>query len=205
MDVNLNKEKLGEMLVEGGLISEDQLKMALEFQQKVGGRLGEILVKFDYVSEDALIDLVAKQQNLDTVDLDEMVLPEELIQEIPKELIEKHEVIPVEIDGDTLKLAIHDPFAINSLEEIQLATDYRIDVALATRDSIKKTINKLFYHEEKDQVSSLEKEPLLLKKVREKLNNNEASAGEILESVIILLEEKGVLDWSEIDSKIEQR
>ena len=150
MDIDLEQEKLGELLLERGVISRDELDQALDFQENVGGKLGEVLVQLDLVTDEEVIEAIAEQQSLEIVDLEELVLPQDLIGEIPQDIIEKHEVIPVGLKGHKLRLAIHDPFDLDSIEKVGLATDYHIEPVLAPRDSILQAINDLFYEGDRD-------------------------------------------------------
>lgn len=148
MDIDLEQEKLGELLVDRGVLSHDELDHALDFQENVGGKLGDVLVQLGLVTDEEVIEAVAEQQNLEIVDLTELVLPQELIDEIPQDIIEKHEVIPIGLRGHKLRLAIHDPFDLDSIEKVGLATDYHIEPVLAPRDSILQVIDELFYEGE---------------------------------------------------------
>ncbi|MDQ7780163.1 MAG: hypothetical protein RDV41_10720 [Planctomycetota bacterium] len=139
--------ELSELLLKEKLVTEEQLKKAKDFQQKVGGPLSAILQKLGYITEKALTDLVAKQEGLEVVDLEGMVIPENLVKRIPRKIIEDHEVIPVAFKDNVLTLATSDADAFAAIEQIQLVTGYKVEIALAPRESIKKAINDLFYAE----------------------------------------------------------
>ncbi len=154
MDIDLEQEKLGELLVDRGVLTPDELDQALDFQENVGGKLGDVLVQLDLVTDEEVIEAVAEQQNLEIVDLSELILPEDLIGEIPQDIIEKHEVIPIGVRGNKLRLAIHDPFDIDSIEKVGLATDYHIETVLASRESILQAIDDLFYGGEQEEAEN---------------------------------------------------
>jgi type IV pilus assembly protein PilB len=138
------KVQLGHMLVESSLLTPEQLKMAMDFQKSVGGKLGAIIVKLGFIEDQTLTNFIAKQQNIPVADLDQLVIPEILFKKLPRKMIEKHHVVPIRHHGDVLTIATSDPFDYEAMEEIQLALDQRIEVQLAPRTQILKTISAMF-------------------------------------------------------------
>jgi type IV pilus assembly protein PilB len=192
--------QLGRMLVEAKLLTEEQLKMAVEFQKSVGGKLGAIMVKLGFIEEATLIKFIARQQGLPIVNLDELILPENLVKRIPPKLIEKHGVLPIRYHDGVLTVATADPFDYEALEEIQLAVDYRIEVQLAPRTQILRSI-QLLLHAEPGPVKEKSKDQLL-----KDLEDEERAAGRepsalLLEALIPLLVQKGVITEAELATK----
>jgi type IV pilus assembly protein PilB len=137
------KVQLGQMLQESGLLTPEQLKMAVDFQKSVGGKLGAIIVKLGFIEDQTLTNFIARQQGIPVVNLDELVVPEILFKKIPRKLIDKHHVIPIRFHDGVLTVATSDPYDYEAMEEIQLAVDQRVDLVLAARTQITRTITEM--------------------------------------------------------------
>jgi len=134
------KVQLGQMLEESGLVSPEQLKMAMDFQKSVGGKLGAIIVKLGFIEDATLTNFIARQQGIPVVNLEELVIPENLFKKIPRKLIDKHHVVPIRHHDGVLTVATSDPYDYEAMEEIQLAIDQRVDLVLAARSQITRAI-----------------------------------------------------------------
>src|SRR5258706_4445090 len=138
------KTRLGRLLVEARLLTQEQLKMAMDFQKSVGGKLGAIIVKLGFIEDATLIQFIARQQGLKVVNLDELVLPENLVKRVPRKLIERHYIIPIHYKEGNLTIATSDPYDYEAIEELQLAQDAKVEIQLAPRSAIIKCISELF-------------------------------------------------------------
>lgn len=138
------KVQLGRMLVESQLLTQEQLKMAMDFQNSVGGKLGAIITKLGFIEDQTLTNFIARQQGIPVVNLDELVIPENLVKKLPRKLIEKHHVVPIRHHDGVLTIATSDPFDYEAMEEIQLAIDQRVEMQLAPRTQILKLISAMF-------------------------------------------------------------
>ncbi len=203
----MERPRLGSMLVKAKLLTEDQLKKAMEFQKTVGGKLGAIIVKLGFVSDDVLTNFLAKQQDLPIVDLSNLVLPWNLVKRVPKALIEKHHVIPVAYKDNILTLAVSDPFDYEALEEIQLATNYRIEMHLASRESVNKAITDVLYTGPGSQSEKAISVDDLMKGLYEadkKAGKTALSPTQIQKAIVSLLVEKGILTQKELQERARQ-
>ena len=199
MPFNLEeKPKLGEMLLADKLITAEQLKTALEYQKTKGGRLGEILEDLGFVDGTKLIECIAQQQELSIVNLEELVLPENLIKKIPRELIEKYKFLPIGFRDDVLTIAHNDPTDYEMLGEIQLATNWRIEVALAPRHAIQKAIKRIFHPEESTKAPKKKSVPAKA----ETVTTEPRQANKELNALIQLLIEKGIITSEELKNKL---
>jgi hypothetical protein len=136
--------QLGDILIDAKLLTDEQLQTALDYQKKTGMRLGEVLGKLEFVKEDAILDCLATQQRLEIIDLKTIVIPCSLVKKIPIQLIEKYNIVPIGIKGDRLTIATSDPTDYEAIEHVQLLTDLKVDVVLATASEIKNVINEVF-------------------------------------------------------------
>lgn len=191
----MRKGKLGQMLAEAKRISPDQLQKASDMQKILGGKLGTIIVKLGFISDEELTKFLAKQESLPIADLSQLVLPEGLVQRVPKDVLVKHQVIPIRAKGDLLTLAVSDPTDYEAIEEVQWLANCRVEMAMASRAQIAKALNDLFYREETPpaQEGGLE----------ERGEDPEAApeVGPALEKALIpLLLEKGIITLEELEA-----
>src|SRR5262245_49754953 len=194
-----DKLRLGKMLVESNLLTDEQLKMAMDFQKSVGGKLGAIIVKLGFIEDQTLTNFIARQQGIPVVNLDELVIPEVLVKRVPRKLIEKHHVVPIRYHDGVLTVATSDPFDYEAIEELQLAVDYRIEMHLAPRTQILRSIHEIFYREEAASPVKEKSKDQLLKELDS--GGERPSAAHLQEALIPLLIEKGVITEAELIRK----
>lgn len=196
--------RLGAMLVKAGLLTEEQLKMAVDMQQDVGGKLGAIIVKLGFIEDETLTNFIAKQQGMKVVDLKELVLPENLVRRVPRKLIEKHHVIPIEAHRNTLTIATSDPFDYEAIEELQLSmTDTKIEVHLAPRSQIRECIRQFFTREQTQPAPHEKTKDELLRELEEedRPTAERITPLQLREALIPLLIEKGILTREDLVRK----
>ena len=111
-------KKLGEILVEKGLITQKQILTALKKQKKEGGRLGSILVELGYISDDDLISVLSEQFGVPAVDLGNIEVDEKVLKLIPQHIAERLNVFPLKREGKILHLAMANPADIYTVEDI---------------------------------------------------------------------------------------
>ncbi len=128
--------KLGEILLEQGLISEDMLAQALDEQQKDGKRIGSTLMKLGFVKEEELLRALSKHFGIESVDLREYELDESLLKLIPSDIAGKYLVVPVNRFGHTITLAMINPGDVAAVEDIQFATGFEVVPVVASEDAI---------------------------------------------------------------------
>ena len=142
--MNRGKKRLGDLLVESGKISQEQLVWALKKQAKTGGRLGEILIQENLVSEDDVLTVLEIQLGFPRVHLEFIEISEEAVNKIPEHLARNHTIIPIAVEGNRLKIVMADPFNILALDDIRLVTGMEPEVILDTKKSISDAINKTY-------------------------------------------------------------
>jgi hypothetical protein len=119
-------DKLGEILLREGLITQDQLKKALLEQKNTGMRLGYTLVKLGFVEETEISKMLARQYRMPAVDLSRFEVDAKIIKLLPPDVAIKHTVLPLKREGRTLTVAIADPNNVTAIEDIKFIT--RCDV-----------------------------------------------------------------------------
>lgn len=137
----MRTKRLGDMLLELGLITEGQLKEALDYQAKEKERLGTTLVKHHYITEGQLIDALRMQLGIDYIDLTRVDISPEMSRFVPKNLAKKMTIVPVRISKDQLYLAMADPLNFMAIEEAQHTSKKKIVPMIASEPAVKRAIN----------------------------------------------------------------
>jgi type IV pilus assembly protein PilB len=191
------------MLLDARLLSEEQLRMAMDFQKEVGGKLGAIIIKLGFLEDSTLTNFLAKQQGLPKVDLSELVLPENLVRRVPQKLIERHHILPIHFADNVLTLATSDPFDYEAIEEVQLSMpDMKIEMKLAPRSQILRSISELFHADPVEvPVKEKSKETLLRELDAEGKSQERIVSVQLRDALIPLLIEKGLITRDELAQK----
>ncbi|HNX31598.1 MAG TPA: hypothetical protein PKM35_08335 [Holophaga sp.] len=134
-------KKIGEMLVEAGLITNAQLQEALRHQRITGGRMGSNLVAMGFISEDLLMDFLAQKTGVPRFDLKNLDIPASVLQRIPKRLADQLNVLPVAFkEPKSLVLAMTDPSDLNAVDSARFASGLNIEPVVAPYSSLKHAI-----------------------------------------------------------------
>ncbi len=154
-------KKIGELLVQEGLVTIDQLNRALDEQQQSGERIGEALVKLGMVGEDTLLEFIARQYHCPQVNLSKLNIPKEVAALIPLDIMHKYQAIPFGIMGNTLNVAMADPGNLFVIDDIRFLTRKNIQVHVASDNIIRKVIGTHFAADESlDDVLGMLKEEI---------------------------------------------
>ncbi|MFH1238829.1 MAG: type IV-A pilus assembly ATPase PilB [bacterium] len=138
------KKRLGEMLVDAGLVTEAQIKEALKVQKETGNRLGKILVQKGIISEDNMISLLAEQLGIPRVNLSDYLIDPQIIALVPEDLARRYVLIPLFKVGDVLTVAMSDPSNVFVLDEVGYKVGCAVEPILATESEIKKVIDQYY-------------------------------------------------------------
>jgi type IV pilus assembly protein PilB len=136
--------RLGELLVRENLISVQQLRKAQEEQQKNGTRIGTALIKTGAIEESKLTDFLSKQYGVPAINLRDFDIDPEIIKLVPKDVAEKHLVIPVNRAGPSLIVAMCDPSNIYAVDDLKFLTGYNIESVVASEPSIREAIERYY-------------------------------------------------------------
>lgn len=139
----LARKRLGDLLVESGLISDEQLIAALK-NKSPDEKLGDALLREGYITEQQLIEVLEFQLGIPHISIYQYPIEPEVIQLVPKELAKRHYAMPIRRDKNKLLVAMADPMDYFAIEELRMATGYHIEPAIATKDELYRTITKYF-------------------------------------------------------------
>ena len=136
--------KLGEILIRGGAITQQQLDHALTQQKQLKLPLGQILLKLKYLNDETLRHAISSQLNVPFVDLDRTAIDRQLAKFISRTYAKRHSLVPVAQLGRTLTVAMDDPTNRGVAEELQRLTSFTITVVTATAEGIQRSFSKLY-------------------------------------------------------------
>jgi type IV pilus assembly protein PilB len=134
--------RLGELLVRENLISVQQLRKAQEDQQKNGTRISTALIKVGAIEESKLTDFLSKQYGVPAINLKEFDVDPEIIKLVPKDVAQKHLVIPVNRAGSSLIVAMCDPSNIYAVDDLKFLTGYNIEPVVTSEPALREAIEK---------------------------------------------------------------
>ena len=138
------RKKIGELLLEKKLITEDQLMEALETQKMTGQKIGQVLVSKGFIKEEDLYKILAEKIDRKYVNLEDYSINGEAVLKISQTLAQKHNAVPIGIENGKLIVAMTDPTNIIALDDIMLYTNMRIVSVLASEKHIANVINRYF-------------------------------------------------------------
>ncbi len=130
------KKKIGEILVEGGLITEKQLQSALPLQKKTKLKLGQFFVQQGLLTETQIVRVVSSQLNMEQYSAIKYALDTELANIIPADLAYKYQVAPLNKSGLLLTVAMLDPMDINAIDAIEVYTNNEIETVICTEQDL---------------------------------------------------------------------
>ena len=139
MDYKRKKVRLGDVLVQNGVITEEDLQRGLERQKGSGRKLGETLVDEGITTEENIARALSKQFHYDMVDLQNTEIPQEILDLVPANVLKKHRAIPFEYSPDNmnvLRVAMSDPMDIGAMDDINIITNLQVEPVVATMGSV---------------------------------------------------------------------
>ncbi len=136
------KKNFGDFLVDLGLITEDQLKKALQEQRQKGERLEQTLIRIGYTKEELVLQCLANYFDLPYVDLDTYLIDDQVIKIVPEEVARRHTLIPLFKIGNTLTIAMNNPLNIIAIDEVRNKVNMEVEIAISMERKIKRAINQ---------------------------------------------------------------
>ncbi|MBC2579945.1 GspE/PulE family protein [Clostridium sp. DJ247] len=138
------KKRLGEILIDAEVITEDVLQKALILQKETGEKLGEVLVSKGFTTNEQIVNAIKQQLGIPLVNLDAINVRQDVIDILPVSIAKKHEAIPIDIMNGFLLVAMSDPLNYFAIEDIKIATGYNVKTAIALRNSLLDNIEKYY-------------------------------------------------------------
>lgn len=143
----MSRKRLGEILVDAGVITHRQLEHALFEQRRWGGQVGKILIDEGFVTEDILVRALGKQLNLPVVTLEGAKVERETLAAVSLQLAEQHGVFPFRMQGNFLDVAMSDPLNMGIIDELRIRTRLNVRPHLAGSTEIDRAIRAHYKHD----------------------------------------------------------
>ncbi|WP_297989405.1 GspE/PulE family protein [Anoxybacillus sp.] len=137
------RKRLGDLLIEAGLITKEQLEETLK-EKAPGQKLGDALLQRGYITEQQLIEVLEFQLGIPHVSLYRYPIDPKLTNLVSKEFAKRNMLIPLKREGDRLFVAMADPMDFFAIDDLRLSTGFHIEVAIASKDDILRAINKYY-------------------------------------------------------------
>jgi type IV pilus assembly protein PilB len=180
-------DKLGELLVRNGKITQTQLLEALAIQKDQGGRLGTNLVKLGHLTDKQLVEALSQHFKVPSVELSGMEVDDSVTKIIPADIARKYTIFPVAKTGATVTVAMIDPTNVFAMDDVKFMTGYKVEPVVASETAIRGAIDRYY-----GSTHAIE-----LKKVMEDLSDESGSDLEVLD-------EEEDLDLATLEEESEQ-
>ena len=183
--------RLGEMLVQAGALTEEQVNEALQKQIGTGKRLGAVLIEEGYITEDQLIDVLRMQLGIEFIDLNKTKIDPEMATIVPRNIARTNRVVPVRMYNNKLYLAMEDPLNFRAIEAVKEKTRKKVVPLIAYSNAISRALSVVYENEgaalamkEMAQERSL----TIGEKVNEQKEKEEAASAPTVKLVTSILE-----------------
>lgn len=141
------RKRMGDLLVDEGLVTEEQIEIALRAAKEDGVMLGEKLIQLGYVTQDSVADALSNQLGFPRVMIENEYINEDLIQLVPGEVLRKYTMIPLnycEGNLNMVKVAMEDPMDMNAIDNFAIVTNLQIEPVIATKYEIESALDKYY-------------------------------------------------------------
>ena len=142
------RKRLGDILVEAGVISAQQLQEALSKQKILGKRLGKVLVDTGITTEDSIATTLAAQMSIPYLNLNEITITPEVLTTIPDGIVRSHNLLPVKLEGNRLQITMSDPLDVFIIDEITFQTGYELEIGISPESQIEAAIKHYYGNSE---------------------------------------------------------
>lgn len=141
---NQGKHRLGDVLVDSGIITKEQLENALALQKTAGKKLGQILLDEGTIDEIQLVEALEFLLRIPRIDFNEVYIDNEIPGMISENLAKKYTLIPITREGNVLTVAMSDPMDLFAIDDVKIATGLEVKPGIATRTEILNSIDRYY-------------------------------------------------------------
>ncbi|MBN1586338.1 MAG: Flp pilus assembly complex ATPase component TadA, partial [Candidatus Omnitrophica bacterium] len=156
--MSVARDRLAEILLDKGLLSEAQLAQALEVQRNSNKRLSSVLIKLGLVDEADLMLTLSEQLEVPPIRLERLTLDPDLAQVVPPEIAGQYLVVPVARLGDTLTVAMSDPQDIFALDDLRILTNMELRPLIATQRDIHSALERYYGESANEEMEAILKD-----------------------------------------------
>ena len=187
------RKRLGDILIEANVITQEQLMQALAKQKEIGKRLGETLIEMKLTDEMEIAEAIGQQMKLKIAKIREAKLAPEVIALLPENIVRKHNAVPFEVDEDNpniLRVAMADPLDIIAVDDLSIIANMQIEPMVATPSDIMYAIEKYYGNEQSAKLAESYSQERAEKSQKLKGNKEDEGNDEVDNSPIVLLVNK---------------
>ncbi len=138
------RKRLGDLLLEVGMITQEQLDAAIDFQKKTGEKLGNAITKLGYASEDDIIQVLEFQLGIPHVKLEKYNIEKLACSSIPESIARRYGLIPIKKDKGILTVAMSDPLNVFAIDDVRIYSGLEVQPVIANNASVIKAIDKYY-------------------------------------------------------------
>ena len=138
------RKRLGDLLIDAGVLTQEQLETALKSQKTTGERLGKELINLGFITEMTMIQALEFQLGIPHIDMSEMVVASDVASLIPGALAERYQIIPIRKEGPTITLAMVDPTNLFAIDDVHMITGCNVSPVIAVERDIVRAINQAY-------------------------------------------------------------
>ena len=141
------KIRIGDLLVEAGAITEDELQQALAKQKEEGGMLGNIIMDMGFISKELLITVLNTQMGIEYCEIKTIQIDEAVIKLVSKDLVQKYKAMPIGFVPDNpnmLQVAMADPMDLMAIDDISISSGLQVEPLLSFQDDLENVIGKFY-------------------------------------------------------------
>jgi len=138
------KQRLGEILVKQGVLTEEMLVKILNDQKKTNLKIGQFLIRQGILQEKQIIDLLCEQLNLQKYQMNKFPLDLNLVRYIPIEFAQKNQVVPLKLQGNLLTVAVVDPLETKTFDSIEKLTNMEVEPVICSEMEINQLISSMY-------------------------------------------------------------
>ncbi|MBN2288454.1 MAG: Flp pilus assembly complex ATPase component TadA [Candidatus Glassbacteria bacterium] len=189
-------QPLGELLVERGLLTKDQLSVALKEQGRTGKRMGEVLVSLGFCGEDDISRVVASQAGVKMMDLSQAKPDPAALELIDEEFAKHNKLVPVRLSGDNLVVAMDTTLDVMLIDKLQGKTGKFIEIVQATETDILQAIDRFYGGEtsEDDAIEQLSLEAEQVERGGEQVGEEESPVVKLVDQLLLKGAKLGATD-----------
>ena len=178
----MNNIRLGDVLIDFGYITQEQLQAALAYQKEHKNlRVGQALQELGYVNERQVLEALAQRLQLRLIDFAQFNVDISAVEKVPHELAQKYDMLPIAINGRSLVIAANDPLNYYAIEDIRQLTSMEPEIVLAELEPLRRSIQ--YYYAE-----------VRARKAASKANSSDMAAARSEEFAVDMTEEGGDTD-----------
>lgn len=149
--IGRKRKRLGDLLVDAGVVTSEQLGEALKKQRELGLKLGETLIELKFTDENEIVEALHQQMGYPIAKICEAKIAPEVISLLPETIVRKHNVVPFEVDPDNpniLRVAMADPMDIIAIDDLAIVTNMQIEAMVATPSDVRFGIERYYGNEQ---------------------------------------------------------